>query len=318
LLSTGFCWREPLKAPIACGGFLILFLGTGAAPPAADTQPAPSLEELLRGMDRASFLYLDTALRFVCTETIVESSTGTKRVHRFEYLFVYDKENGFQDYRTLTQGKNRRPVNPVEEGVGLFLERAYMWVLLFNRTRQEKYQYRILDLETIDHVATVQVRFEPIPPYREEVNDWIGTAWVDPSTYQIVKVEAMKVNDFEALTRMQKDASEVHPLPEQGPRHNHKGNSQTVPMEGPGRSYRVEQVTTKFSVLKNGMRFPGEVRLASTLYYLAKRPEDNRPDEVSRVEAKQSYTKYSFYAVRTSQEVQRILSSKPRPAVPPR
>src|SRR5207249_1033092 len=110
----------------------------------------------------------------------------------------------------------------------------------------------------------------------------------------------------------------VHPLPEQGTRHNHEGKSQTVPMEGPGRSYRIERVTTKFSVLKNGMRFPGEVRLASTLYYLAKRPEGNRPNEASRIESKQSYTKYSFYAVRTSQEVRRILSSKPRPAIPPR
>ena len=269
-------------------------------------------------MDRASFLYLDTALRFACTETIVESRTGTKQVHRFEYLFVYDKEHGFQDYRMLSQGKNRRPVNPVEEGVGLFLERAYMWVLLFNRTRQEKYHYRILGLETIDDVATVQVRFQPVPPYQEEINDWIGTAWVDPSTYQIVKVEAMKVKDFEAFTGMQKDASEVDPLPEQGRRHNHEEKSRTVPMTGPGRSYRVEQVTTKFSVLKNGMRFPGEVRLVSTLYYLAKRPEHNRPDEVSRIESSQSYTKYSFYAVRTSEEVQRLLSSSPRPAIPPR
>jgi hypothetical protein len=294
-----------------------LLLGTGAAQAAADTRPAPPLEELLRGMDRASFLYLDTALRFACTETIVESGMGTKRVHRFEYLFIYDKEHGFQDYRMLRQGKDRRRVDPDEKGVGLFLERAYMWVLLFNRTRQEKYHYRILDIETIDDVATVQVRFQPIPPYQEGANDWIGSAWVDPSTYQIVKVEAMKVKDFEVLTGMQKDASEVHPLPERGPRYKHEGKSRTLPMEGPGRNYRVERVTTKFSVLKNGMRFPGEVKLTSTLYYLAKRPEDNRPDEVSRIESKQSYTKYSFYAIRTSEEVQRILSSIPRPARPP-
>jgi hypothetical protein len=318
LLSILSCRRALPGAPIACGGLLVLFLGTGAVQAAADTQTAPSLEKLLRGMDRASFLYLDTALRFACTETIVESGINTKRVHRFAYLFIYDKEHGFQDYRTLRQGKDRRPVNPSEKGVGLFLERAYMWVLLFNRTRQPKYRYEILDLETIDGVATAAVRFEPIPPYQEGLNDWIGTAWVDPSTYQIVKVEAMKVADFKASTQMQKDASEVHPLPEQGPKHHGPGNPQTMPMlEGPGRSYRIEQVTTKFSVLKNGMRFPGEVKLTSTLYYLSKRPEDNRPDEASRIESKQSYTKYSFYAVRTSDEVRRILSSDARPPKPP-
>ena len=75
----------------------------------------------------------------------------------------------------------------------------------------------------------------------------------------------------------------------------------------------VERVTTKFSVLKNGMRFPGEVRLASILYYLAVRPENNRSYEVSKMESKQSYTKYRFYAVRTSEEVRQILTSKPRP-----
>ena len=293
-----------------------MLLGTGAAQAAADTRPAPPLDELLRGMDRASFLYLDTALRFACTETIVESGMGAaKRVHRFEYLFVYDKKHGFQDYRTLRQGKDRRRVDPDEEGVGLFLERAYMWVLLFNRTRQGKYHYQTLDIETIDDVATVQVRFQPIPPYQEGINDWIGTAWVDPSTYQIVKVEAMKIKNFEAFTGMQKDASEVHPLPER-PRFKHQAKSQVL-LEGPGRRYRIEWVTTEFSVLKNGMRFPGEVRLTSILYYLAKRPEDNRPDEVSRIESKQSYTKYSFYAVRTSEEVRSILSSIPRPARPP-
>jgi hypothetical protein len=260
-------------------------------------------------MDRASYLYLDTALRFACTETIVESGTGTKPVHRFEYLFVYDKEHGFQDYRMLRLGKDRLPVNPADFGVGLFLERAYMWVLLFNRTRQEKYHYEILGLDMIDEVTTVQLRFRPIAPYQEGINDWIGTAWVDPSTYQIVKVEAMKAADFEAFMEMQKRAREVDPLPKQGSSRRQSEESRPAPEEGAGRFQRVEGAATKFSVLKNGMRFPGEVKLVSTLYFLS--PKSHQPEEVSRIESKQSYTKYSFYAVRTSEEVQRLLSSSP-------
>jgi hypothetical protein len=65
------------------------------------------------------------------------------RLHRFEYLFFYDKEHGFQDYRTLRPGKDRRRVDPVEQGVGVFLERAYMRVLLVNRTRPGKVPYEL-------------------------------------------------------------------------------------------------------------------------------------------------------------------------------
>src|SRR4030095_16819293 len=130
---TESCWKEPSRAPIACGGWLVLLVASGATQAPAGTQAAPSLEELLQGMDRASYLYLDTALRFACTETIVEAGTGTKPVHRFEYLFVYDKEHGFQDYRMLRLGKDRLPVNPADFGVGLFLERAYLCGFLFKR-----------------------------------------------------------------------------------------------------------------------------------------------------------------------------------------
>jgi hypothetical protein len=298
-----------ILAAIACGGLLVLPAGAGERQALADDRPAPSLEVLLRGMDRASYLYLDTALRFACTETIVESGTGPKSVHRFEYLFVYDKEHGFQDYRTWRVGKDRLPVNPDDVGVGLFLERAYMWVLLFNRTRQDKYNYEIVNLETIDGVATVQVRFRPISPYKDGINEWIGTAWVDPSTYQIVKVEAMKAADLEAFMAMQQNKGKDHPLSEHEASSHPADKSQRAPEKGPGRFQRVEGVTTKFSVLKNGMRFPSEVKLASTNYYLSS--EGRKPEEVSQVESKQSYTKYSFYAVHTSEEVKRLLSSSP-------
>jgi len=306
---TASCRKKPSRAAIACEALLVLLVVAGATQAPGDAQPpVPSLEELLRGMDRASYLYLDTALRFACTETIVESGTGPKSVHRFEYLFVYDKEHGFQDYRTWRVGKDRLPVNPTDVGVGLYLERAYMWVLLFNRTRQEKYNYEMVNLETIEGVATVQVRFRPISPYKEGINEWIGTAWVDPSTYQIVKVEAMKAADFEALMAMQQNTGKDRPLPEQGAS-SHPADKSQRSQEGAGRFQRVEVVTTKFSVLKNGMRFPSEVKLVSTNYYLSS--EGRKPEEVSQVESKQSYTKYSFYAVHTSEEVKRLLSSSP-------
>ncbi len=277
-----------------------LILGAGAALGAAAPPEQLYLEELLRGMDRATYLYLDSALRFACTETIAESMPGGRRVHRFEYLFVYDKGQGFRDYRTVVRKKQAEQVSPEHEGVGLYLERAYMWVLIFHGTRQARFHYQLAGGETVQGVPTLRVQFEPIPPCEEGINDWSGTAWIDPSTYQIVKVEASKTKDSEEAARMEKDADSIL----------------ASPSEGPGRSYRVERAVTEFSVIKNGMRFPGEVRIRSTLYYLPRRPQSNVPEVISEVQSKQSYSKYRFYGVRTFEEVQELLSPGKAPARP--
>lgn len=249
------------------------------------------------GLDRTSYLYLDTALRFACTEKVVEWAPGSRSTHKFEYLFVYDKSRGFQDYRMVVRKGQREPANPIGMGVRLFVERPYMWVLVFNRTRQEKYRYRILGTERTEGVSTIKVRFEPVPPYKESINDWDGTAWIDPSTFQIVRVEAMKTVDVEEQKRMEKDGQDLPP----------------PPGEGPARSYRIERVSTDFTVIKNGMRFPGKTKVVSTLYYLPKRPDRPIPEEISEFHSKQTYSKYRFYGVRTFQEVRKILSPDRKP-----
>jgi len=279
-------------------GFAVLVLVVCAALAAGEPPARASLQQILLGLDRASDLYLDTALRFACTEKVVEWDLGSPKVHKFEYLFVYDNSRGFQDYRMVVSKGQRQPANPVGLGVRLFLERPYMWVLVFNRTRQDKYHYQILGTENIGGIQTVQVRFEPIAPYKESVNDWFGTAWIDPSRYQIVRVEAMKTEDFEEQKRLEEDEKDKT-LP---------------PGEGLGRSYRIQRVSTDFTVLKNGMRFPGKAKVVSTLYYLPKRPKGPNPEVISEGHSTQTYSKYRFYGVRTFEEVQRILSSAQRPA----
>ena len=290
-------WRGRgwLLVPIlgVCAALAVCTALAAAEPPAG-----PSLQQILLGLDRTSYLYLDSALRFACKETVLEWNRGSRSLHKFEYLFVYDKSRGFQDYRMVVSKGQRQPANPIGLGVRLFLERPYMWVLVFNRTRQDKYRYQLLGTEKIGGVPTVQVRFEPIPPYKESINDWFGTAWIDPSTYQIVRVEAMKTEDFEEQSRLEKDREEIA-LP---------------PAEGPGRSYRIEQVSTDFTVIKNGMRFPGKAKVVSTLYYLPKRPEGRNPEEISEEHSAQTYSKYRFYGVRTFEEVQKILSPDKKPA----
>jgi hypothetical protein len=292
--------QHPTRAATWRGkvGIPALILGLCATPAAAGPPASPSLKQVLVGLDRTSYLYLDTALRFSCTETVVEREFGSPRIHRFEYLFVYDKSKGFQDYRMLVSKGQRQMVNPTALGVRLFLERPYLWVLVFNRTRQSHHLYQILGTERVDGIPTIRLRFEPIPPYKESINDWYGTAWVDPTTYQIVRVQAMKTKDLEEQNQLEKDRSEWS----------------QVPGEGPGRGYRIEQVSTDFTVIKNGMRFPGKVKIVSTLHYLPKNSTDPAPEEISQTHSTQSFTKYRFYGVRTFDEVQKILAPSGAPA----
>jgi hypothetical protein len=287
------------KSGVRAGAGLLLVLGMSLRPALTEGEaPAPPpLQDLLAGLDRASNLYLDTALHFACNEKIVERRPEERKVQKFEYLFVFDKSHGFRDYRTVVRKGQRQQVNPTELGLGLFLERAYMWVLVFNRTRQDKYRYRIEATGTIHGTPVVGVRFEPIPPYQESINDWSGTAWIDPSSYQILRVEAMKAKDLEEQARMEKEAEGVEAPPE----------------EGAERSYRIERVITWFTVTKNGMRFPGTARIDSTLYDLSPRTEGRDPERISVNHTTQTYSKYRFYGVRTFEEVRQVLSPKRKP-----
>jgi hypothetical protein len=272
---------------------------TGADAPSSQ----PTITELVRGLNRASYLYLDEALRFTSKEKIVEwGSASQLKVHSYDYLFVYDKDKGFQDYRSTGSGKHSVQVNLQDERVHLYLERAYMWVLIFNRTRLDHYRYRIRGSEKLQDIDTIQVEFEPIPPYQNGLNDWTGTAWVDPATYQIVKVEAMKRRDIKEKEKMEKETEEFLTSP--------KG-------EGSANKYRIEKASTEFSVVKNGMRFPGSAEIVSTLYYLPYHPNDLKPQVVTEDHARQTYSHYRFYGVRTSEQIRDILRPKQESTSPP-
>lgn len=267
-------------------------MGWTATPGSADADLGI---QIMRGLDRASYLYLDSALRFACQEKIFERSPGWSRSHRFDYLFVYDKVSGFQDYRTDRGKGGKEQTDPAAVGVKRFLARAYMWFLLFNRTRQDKHRYRLLGSEKMHGVRSVKIEFEPIPPFEEGINDWFGTAWVDPAGFQLLRVKAMKSIDHERWQELQKAAEE--------------GFSASAIT--PGTTYRVNRVTTDFSVVKNGMRFPSQVSIVSTVYYVPDHWNPARILELVEERSVQTYSKYRFYGVRTSEEVRRILEPPP-------
>jgi hypothetical protein len=276
MLSRG---RSLAVALLACG------VGTLRA---AESPPVPELKELLAGMDRASRLYLDTALRFTCNETITQGF----HTSRYRYIFVYDDKKGHQDYRTRAgAGGGASAVNPSEDGFR-FLERSYFWVLSFNAKRQKKHHYIILGKEAWNGIDAILLRFEPIPPYREGINDWFGTAWVDPASFQILKVEAMRA-DYKTLWDQMLD-QQVYP--------------EETSLAITGNTTTIQKVSTEFKSLKNGMRFPSRSWIVQTRY----EPSGVGPKaygvRVAEEDTVQTYRRYRFYGVRTEEEVRSILA----------
>ncbi|MCI0568820.1 MAG: hypothetical protein L0Z52_11655 [Acidobacteria bacterium] len=256
---------------------------------------APELPELLRGLDRASRLYLDTALRFTCDETITEPFKGAHKVGRFQYIFVHEPDGSLHDYRMKT-GKGVRPeVDPGKLGFHHFLQRAYFWVLVFNGSRQKHFRYAALGEADALGVKAQMIRFEPIPPYREAINDWFGTAWVDPETFQILRVEAMKADKHENWERLRRDLEVL-----------------TAGGEEPaGRYYEIQTATTEFGMVKNGMRFPSRAEVVSSIYYFSKAKLPDRASLAKEERTLQTYKRYKFYGVRTRDEVRNMLHPGP-------
>ena len=244
---------------------------------------------ILRGLDKASRLYLDAALRFACEEKIVEKSPGTKKGFTFDYMYVYDDAHGYQDYRTRGS-KSTQPVNPRSMGVHQFLERGSMWVLIFNHSRFDIHRYRLAGGGPMHGVSAVKVEFEPLPPYAEGLNDWFGTAWIDPDSYQLLHVEAMKAADHRRLEEVT-----------------------TMRAGSPQPSDWITEVVTDFEVVKNGMRFPSRVTLTSRRYLSGGGP----PRKVEEARVVQTYSEYRFYGVRTTEEIRDLLGKSPTSQTPP-
>ena len=282
--------RGATRSTLLATAILLLRGAAHAAPSEADNLP-----QLLMGMDRASRLYLDTALGFTCDETITEPLVGAPRFQHFQYIFVHEADGSLRDYRTL-RGKGVRPeVNPGKLGFHHFLKRAYFWVLVFNGSRQKHFRYEALGEAEALGVKAQMIRFEPIPPYREAINDWFGTAWVDPETFQILRVQAMKADKHENWENLKRDLE----------------LSTTGNEEPAGRYYEIQTASTEFGMVKNGMRFPSRVEIVSSLYSLSKAVPPARANLAREERTVQTYKRYKFYGVRTRDEVRNMLHPGP-------
>ncbi len=247
------------------------------------------LDILLPRLARASELFRDSTLKFTCDETITWSGQeidGGRQ--KFGYVYVYDEDKGFEDYRTWLRGggKHPRDVSPSEVGVPAYLRSAFLWVFVFRDSRQDLHRYEIEGEETVLGRPAVKIRFEPIPPYRYKINDWFGWAWIDRQTAQPLKVEAYTPEDWERKQAFESDLGGL----------NWKSAREL--------GYRIERIVTEFTVDKNGMRFPGTVEIQRSLYKVFKK---NRYEEKSLLQVRQVYRNYRFFSVRTAEEIRAIV-----------
>lgn len=241
-------------------------------------------------------LYRDNALRFTCDETIYFSGWDSPQIHRFKYIYRYSEEDDrLLDYRTARGRAERKSPEKQKkarlDGYGLptYLRRAYSWVFVFHRPYQSRFNYEIEGLEEIDGGSSLRIRFEAIPPYEVGINEWRGAAWVDSKTYQLVRVEAIHVNDLDQYDLLQ----EILEAPPD-------------PLSPRGGSYTFTSVATEFDVTKNGMRFPGRVVMNSSTHAVSAAGKVT-VRETPLFTITQTYKRYRFFGVRTAEQIQRIV-----------
>ena len=186
------------------------------------------------------------------------------------------------------RGRPRRVILE-KSRVPRFLSQAYSWAFVFAAARQRLHRYEILGEDTALGRTALKLRFEPIPPYREELNSWFGTAWIDRETSQLLRVEAMKSDQHAEEGRLEADLAG------------------SLVWSGL-RRYLIERVSTDFTVEKNGMRFPAKVVIEMTRHVVRTR-DTGRTSQVSPVyRVVQTYGHYQFFSVRTQEEIRDMVS----------
>jgi hypothetical protein len=265
-------------------GVIIFALGSAihqALPLAAGSgSQAP---QCLAGVAR---LYRDSALSFLCREEITTRSIR-KKDYTFQYVYVFDDRKGFMDHRTRPSDRKGREVDPGKYAIPQFLRQAYSWAFYFDASATGQHRFELGGNEEVLDRPAVRLRFAPADEAAIGSQSWFGTAWIDRETCQILKVEAQKPEHH--ARQMEFEAEVPHAVA------YHESNSRRI--------FLIERVTTKFTVVKNGMRFPGRVETDLKRFVIPGdgRTQPLRTEPIYNVE--QVCSDYRFFSVRTAEEI---------------
>lgn len=241
----------------------LLVAGVLRASAAAEPAAAPDLDTVLDRLADVATLYRDEALQFTCREKIVYTSKREKVSQDFEYIYVFDPREGLLDYRIDPRDRKREIVHGG-------LERPYSWIFVFEESKHDMYTYELVGSDRVLGRRALKIRFDPVPPFALGINDFEGVAWVDAESWQLLRVEAEKVQAVRRYLDQE----------------------------------YTERFKTEFGVVKNGMRFPSRVGIRRANFGLRGRPgtADFQASAVYRVS--QNYSDYRFFGVRSRAEIE--------------
>lgn len=251
---------------------------------------APSGADALTRLSRIAELYRDTALHFTCHEEIDYHGDRSGRI-AFAYIFVHEKDGRLHDYRTwpsrTTASTRGEEVRPDEYLVPRFLENAYLWPFVFLRERLPLHSYFRLGEDVALGRPAIKIGFQPKGKIRKGENDWAGVVSVDRETSQILQVEAWTIENWNARAKREAD---LEAAKSRGSRWESDW-------------YDIETVTTEFSEIKNGLRFPGKITIVRTRSKVRGGERDFPLVEHELLRVNQIYTAYEFFSVRSSEEI---------------
>jgi hypothetical protein len=260
---------------------LLLAIAASPAAPASDTDA--ELAGLLPRLARVALLYRDTALRFACEETIQwEGPRLSTRREKFSYVYTWDDQGGFRNFRTWTGWTPNAGYRQVHPKAPTYLQDVLLWAFVFRDTRQPLHRFRSAGRETVHARAAVRVEFAPIPPIESGVNDWYGTAWIDAETAQLLRVEAREPQDHERLAELERRLADAASV---------------------GYSQVVRRFVTDYTVVEQGLRLPGRVEIRESRFEVQGRPGALRLREHPLLQVTQTYEDHRFFSVRTAEEI---------------
>ena len=217
-------------------------------------------------------------------------------MRRLEYIYVYNDRRELIDYRTergaRRPGKDPKPVDLRRSDLPVFVSRAYSWVFTFERGKQALHRFTMLDDATVLGRPAHAIRFEPIPPYEDDINDWFGTAWIDRESLQFLRVEAMKANQLAEKQRFEQHLAAPRPQ---------ETIDRTI-------NYSFSEISADFTVEQNGMRFPGLVLIKRSKWEIKEASWYKYHRELAGYTVTQEYDDYRFFGVRTLEEIRAITS----------
>lgn len=278
-------------------GFVIVALILLAPNVAAGSSPDDGdlLPRLLARLDRVASLYKDTALKFSCDEKIVyDRHSRPSLFFEFEYVYEFSDKKGLLDYRVDKRAPHPAGKTPPraylsDYGLPYFLTRGYSWIFLFEGAHQSRHKYSLGDQTAVLGRKALAINFEPVPPVEYDVNDWIGTLWVDAETLQPLQVEAIKQVEREKELALQAAVDSTEPL---------RGEEKT--------GWAIGRVETEFTQEENGMRFPGKTTITGVHGKVRIRRGKRIAQESALFTVTQTYRNYRFFGVRTLAEIRAI------------